>query len=300
MKNRFVKLCLVAAAGFQLAGSVYAAGGLALLKSDNGARPAGMAATFVSIAADPNGTGFNPATAAGVTKFTTSFGHTAYWENIRLETAYFAADMSSRLYMHGGIRFAAVDELEARLYPALQPEELFDAHDVSFKAGLAYRISDRIAAGFGVGWFIEKIEGWRGSSFNVDVGLLVTAGDNVNFGASVTNIGSDFYLEKQGLRGSRDIPLPITYRLGGSYRYQSYLGALDMVVLDDKLHLHAGAEARLHEQFMLRTGYMFNYDTKGFTAGVSFTRRNLTVDYAFIPFSGNLGTSHMFNFTFNL
>lgn len=300
MYNRFVFLCLVAVAGLQLAGAGYATTGLAMLKSDHGARQAGMGAAFVSIAADPNGAVYNPAGATGVAKFTASFGHTAYWENIRLESGYFAANMSSRTYLHGGIRFAAVDELESRHAPTLEPDDLFDAHDISFKAGLAYKISERFAAGFAVGWFVEKIEAWRGSAFNADVGVLASPIDDLNIGASVANLGSDFNLEKNGIVGSRDIPLPTTYRVGGSYRYMSYLGALDMVILDDKLHLHVGAEAQPHELFVLRAGYMFNYDTKNFTAGASFTKRNMTVDYAFVPFSKSLGTSHMFSLTFSL
>jgi hypothetical protein len=300
MDNGFRRLCFVTAICLFFIGSVNATDGLAMLKNDHSARAAGMGAAFVSINSDPNAVVYNPAAAVGVDKFTASFGHTFFWERIRMESGYAAANLASRIYVHGGIRFAAVDELEGRLHPTSDPYDLFDAHDMSFKGGLAYQISDRIAAGFAAGWFVEKIEAWRGSSFNVDFGLLVFPSDDVNLGASVTNIGSAFMLEKRGLQGSRDIPLPTIYRLGGSYRYTSYLGALDVVILDDKFHLHAGAEAQLHEQLSLRAGYMFNYDTKNFTVGASFTKRNMTVDYAFVPFSAGLGSAHMFNFAFSL
>jgi len=300
MCGAFSKVCLVVPAALFLAGIAGAADGLAMLKNDHIARAAGMGAAFVSVAGDPNATVYNPAGAVGIKVFTASFGHTFFWERIRMEAGYFAAKVSSRVYVHGGIRFAAVDELEARLDPSADPYALFDAHEVSFKGGVAYQFSDKVAAGFAAGWFVEKIEAWRGSAFNVDFGLLASPSGNMNFGASVTNIGSDFYLEKSGLKGSRDISLPLIYRLGGSYRYQSYLGALDIVVRDDQFHVHLGAEVQLHELFMLRAGYMTNYDTKNFTAGASFRKRNITVDYAFVPFSGRLGSSHMFNFTFSL
>ena len=233
MGNGFMRLGLVAVVGLLFVGTVSAVDGLAMLKNDHSARAAGMGGAFVSIGGDPNTAAYNPAGAAGVDKFTASFGHTFFWERIRMESGYVAANIASRTYVHGGIRFAAVDELEGRLYPTTDPYGLFDVHDVSFKGGVAYQVSDRIAAGFAAGWFIEKIEAWRGSSFNVDVGLLASLSDDVNLGASVTNIGSDFMLEKRGLEGSRDISLPTTYRLGGSYRYASYLSALDMVILDD-------------------------------------------------------------------
>ena len=43
---------------------------------------------------------------------------------------------------------------------------------------------------------------------------------------------------------------------------------------------------------------MFGYDTKNFTAGASFVHRTLTLDYAFVPYTGELGTTHLFNLTF--
>ena len=281
-------------------GSGFAGDGLTMMKVEHAARPAGMGAAFVSIGGDPNGTLYNPANASGITKFTASFGHIAYWENIRLESGYAVMPLGGRTFWHGGIRFAAVDELEQRLAPTLEPDELFDAHDVSFKSGLTFQVTDRIAAGFALGWFIEKIESWRGTAFNADLGVTVQVNKKISTGASITNLGSDFNLTKSGAEASRDISLPTKYTVGGSYRQGQYLGALDFVIEDDELHPHLGAETRIHELFQLRAGYMGNYDSKNVTAGASFTKRNLTVDYAFVPYRNDLGTSHLFNFTFTL
>ena len=66
------------------------------------------------------------------------------------------------------------------------------------------------------------------------------------------------------------------------------------------MHLHLGAEASVHEMFTVRAGYMANYDSKNISAGVSFNKRNIGVDYAFVPYTNDLGTSHLFNFTFSL
>jgi len=151
-----------------------------------------------------------------------------------------------------------------------------------------------------MGWFLEEIAGYRGSAFNVDIGATATLSDRINAGASITNLGPSFNLTKAAQRGSRDIPLPTAYRLGASYRYSYWLGAADIVHLDDDLHLHLGIEAELREMFHLRAGYMIGYDTKNFTAGASFTMHEVTVDYAFVPFTSNLGTSHLFNLTFSL
>jgi len=276
--------------------------GLALMKVEAGARPSGMAGAFASVSGDPMTSVYNPAGVTTNESFTASFGHVEYWENIRFETGYFTMPLSSRYYLHGGIRFARVDDLQGRFISTLDPAYIteFDAHDISAKAGLAYKINDKISAGLAMGWFFEKIDTWRGSSFNVDLGVRYDIDDNISAGASVTNLGSAFKLTQSNQPSSRDITLPTTYRLGGSYRYRKYLGALDVVVVDDEFHLHAGTEAELHELFSLRAGYMFNYDSKNFTAGASIHHRNMTFDYAFVPYSNDLGTTHLFNITFRL
>jgi long-subunit fatty acid transport protein len=273
-----------------------------MLKNDHGARASGMGAAVVAIGDDANGIAYNPAAAVGLDKFTASFGHTVFWENIRTESAFFGTGLSPNLYLHGGIRFGAAGDIEKRGdVPTADPAALFDAHDVSFKAGLAYRLSSKYSLGAAMGWFLEEIEGYRGSAFNVDLGALARINDQVDLGASVTNLGSSFTITKASQRGSNEIPLPTAWRIGGTYLYRSYYrGAVDLVYSDDVMHVHLGAEAQLHEMLDLRAGYMAGYDTKNFTAGSSFRYRNIVVDYAFVPFSSNLGTSHLFNITFSL
>jgi hypothetical protein len=260
-----------------------------------------MGAAFVSVADDPNATYFNPAAAITPLQFQGSFTHTEHWERIQLEAFHFGGRLSDRWSFHGGLRYASIDDLEGRTdVPTDDPLFTFNSHDISFKAGFAWQAADRIAVGAAAGWFMEEIEGYRGSSFNVDLGILAQANEAIALGASVVNLGSDFNLSKSGQPGSRNIDLPTTYRAGGSFRHGAYLGSLDIVYLDDDIHVHVGAEAQIHELFQLRAGYMFNYDTKGFSAGASFTQRDLSVDYAFVPFSDNLGTSHQFSVSFRL
>jgi hypothetical protein len=283
-----------------IAAAAAADDGLALLKNELGARQTGMGAAFVSVGGDPNATAYNPALACDLRTFTATFGHVEFWENVRLESGYVGVGLTSRLYFHGGIRYAAVDELEWRERPTAVPDRLFDAHDVSFKAGLGYHITDRIDAGMAMGWFLEEIGGWRGSAFNLDLGVRMAVNEALHAGASVTNLGSSFELSQAGQLTSREISLPTAYRLGASYRYLDYLGAADVVILDDEFHLHLGAEGRFRDMFALRAGYMFGYDTKNFTAGASFGMRNVTVDYAFVPYTDGLGNTHHFNLTFSL
>ncbi|MFH1688145.1 MAG: PorV/PorQ family protein [bacterium] len=276
--------------------------GLALLTNEYSARPAGMGGAAVSILSDPNAIWYNPAAAVGLDTFTASFGHTVFWENIRFESGCFGIGLSPRFYLHGGIRMATIDDIEQRgEVPTTQPEALFGSHDISGKLGLAYRMSDDVAVGAAIGWMFEEIESWRGSEFNVDVGVNVTPRiEGLTLGAAVTGLGGDMAITKEGTIGSREIPLPTTYRFGGSYTYRWLRGAADLVYLDDQAHAHLGVEGTVSKELNLRAGYMSGYDTRNITAGASFAYRNVRVDYAFLPYSDNLGTSHLFNVTFSL
>ncbi len=294
----FAVLCIVVA--FAPWDQARGVDGIALMKIEPGARPAGLGGAFVSISGGPSGVPYNPASVTTSTNFTASFSHTGYWENIRIENAFFATPLKGRLFACGGIRYATVGDLEMRQSPVDLPEAYFEANDLSFKAGVAYRFSDEISVGVAGGMFIEKIEGWRGSTPNFDFGLLYKPKERLALGTSVINLGPSFYLNKPGQQRSRRISLPRTWRVGGSYVYDRYLGAADLVVLDQKAHVHLGLEGRLHEMLSIRTGFMSGYDTKNFTAGASFSRRSIVVDYAFIPYSGSLGSSHLFSFTFQL
>lgn len=301
MTNR--PLTFIIAVAILLAGvpAVAADAGLALLKNEHAARPAAMGAAVASIGADPTVAVYNPAAAVGLDKFTASFGHTIFWDDIRFESGAFGTRLWTDIYLHGNLRLASVDGLELRdEVPSEEPLGNFDSHDLSGRFGLAYRVNDMINAGFGVGWVYEKIESWRGAAFNVDLGVQVQPRPDLRLGAAVIGLGSDLTLTKDGAVSSREIPLPTTWRLGGSYRYHMVLAAADVVIVDEDTHLHLGAEGTVVDYFKLRAGYMTGYDSKDFSAGAAFTIRDVTVDYAFLPFSNDLGTSHLFTVTFSL
>lgn len=277
--------------------------GMAMLKVEPGARPSGMGGAFVAINGDPMSPIYNPAGAVSDIGLTFGTGYCSYWDNISIQTGYLVGRVNPKLFLFGGIRYAGVTDLEYRVNtPSAEPISDFSAHDISFKGGGAYRLTDKFSLGVAAGWFIEKIHVYSGSSFNYDVGLLYEQDQYLTVGASATNMGSDFYLGINGVEESDPVSVPKTYRFGVSYAKDFYLGTIDLVNLDDKSHLHVGGEYKTEEYFTLRAGYMSGYDSKNFTVGGSILvpNYNLTVDYAFIPYTDNLGSTHQFNLTYGL
>lgn len=274
--------------------------GLALLKIASGARLAGMGEATIAVSDNLPGVSYNPAVITNLKKYTFSFGHTSYWEDVRQETGYAAGPLSDRIFFHSGIRFAVVDNIEQRIFPTPEPISIFDAHDISIKSGISYKYDEKITLGVSAVLITEKIESWQGTAFNIDFGFLYLYNETFAIGASVVNLGKAFNLSKAGSVDSRDISLPTRYGVGLSLKNKIYNGVIDFVYLDDELKIHSGLEAKIHEMFMIRSGLMLNYDSKDFTAGMSFIKRSITIDYAFVPYSNDLGTTHMFNFTFSL
>ena len=88
--------------------------GQALLKVEHGARWAGMGATGASLTFGPDGSAYNPASAAGATSFALSLGHTEYWESIQMESGYFSSNFWGKTSILGGIRYAAIENIEGR------------------------------------------------------------------------------------------------------------------------------------------------------------------------------------------
>lgn len=271
--------------------------GLTLLKVESGARPAAMGEAFTSIGGDPLSQYYNPAGAAGAASaadgpdFLAYLGHTAYWENITFETGFVTLKHGGVSYSFG-VRLAQISNLEARGDVAsVDPLFLFESRDVSLKFGVAYPFTDKLSLGVGAGWIIEKISFFKSTAFNIDLGALYAHSDKLALGFSVTSIGENIRFD------TTDVSLPTTVRGGASYRARDLLFSVDGVHVDNEFHAHFGAEYTRVERLSLRAGFQSGYDSKNFTAGAGFSDKNLRIDYAFVPYQDNLGTTHQFGLT---
>ena len=271
---------------------VWALSGLKLLTVEAGARPAGMGGAFTAVAEDPYSAAYNPAAGYKIGPLAASVGYNSYWQNISIQTGYLAFEKKEITYMTG-IQFAAVSNLQGRTEPTSDYYP-FDAHDVAIKAGAAFRVDKDVVFGFMVGWLFEKIEQYRGSTFSADLGLMTTPLDKLDVGFAVLNLGSKMMIREEKYK------LPTTFRAGASYQFKNFLPAADIVVQDDKLHTHLGGEYNISDNFFLRAGYRIGYDLSSFSAGAGFSKRNLRIDYAFVPYKNEFNDSHLINLTFQL
>ncbi|MFH2036122.1 MAG: PorV/PorQ family protein [Candidatus Zixiibacteriota bacterium] len=267
--------------------------GMKMLTIETGARAAGMGGAFTAVSGDPLAAAYNPAATWGIEKVTGTIGYNTHWENSSLQAGYISFKKKG-VVVTSGIQYASITNLEGRDNTPSEDYVEFAYHDVALKIGAAFELDSNYYLGFSVGFLNEKIDIHSGSAFNFDLGLLIEATPNLNVGLSVINFGSTIKVYEEAY------DIPTTYRAGLSYKYNNLLGAVGVSYLESEMHFNLGAEYNFYNDFYARAGYRGGYDTIDFSAGVGFVKRNLRIDYAFLPYGGGLDDSHLINLTFEI
>lgn len=137
----------------------------------------------------------------------------------------------------------------------------------------------------------KLVDAVSATSFAFDVGIKSRLeNDRLALGFSVLNIGSDLkYLDAPE-------PLPLTVRLGGSYRLNFQdagraILALDLVKeRENDFKKFIGADYIWNELISVRGGYKIGQEEGNLSAGFGFVTAGFTIDYAIT--NGKLGQIH--------
>lgn len=266
--------------------------GASFLKFGMGARAVGMGEAFTSISGDVSSVYWNPAGLADLDGVWATFMHNRWFQDI--STEFFASAFRiSKNTLAFSFTINTIPDIERREDATTEPLSVFDAHQVAFGASWARQFANRIDLGLTLKWLHEEIDIHRASGIALDAGGIFRLRDNVNLGFCVLNLGPKMKFEEQ------KYSLPLFYKLGTVYSgKENYLGgnysiALDLVKpKDDPLRVHTGAEYVSTQNLSLRLGYEFGYDDKGFTVGLGFKIKRYGIDYAFVPYSSDLGNTH--------
>jgi len=272
--------------------------GLAFLKLGVGARSLAMGEAAVASAADPSALYYNPAELRLSNSYQLLVMHKEWIQGTRTE--FLAATIPSGLFSFGfHLNATSIPDIEIRQRPG-PPDGTFSARNVSIGASAAYDIDSTIGVGATIKYLYEKILVDETFGVGVDIGGLYRSPWNVTFGASLSNIGSMGKLRNESSK------LPTTLRIGASRAapFESLGGVatleIDAVsILPEKAtHLVVGGEFTYDNAFSLRAGYATGYDTRNATGGVGLHYDIITIDYAYVPFRLDFGTTHTFSIGF--
>ena len=161
------------------------------------------------------------------------------------------------------------------------------------------RVAEGLDASVALRYVREMIDTYDATAISGDVGAKYRLRETgVSFGAAVQNLGSDAKFIAQ------TFPLPLTWRAGAAVTRQlrslqgrGTLTAEIREVKADKAHVHAGAEYAYHDRVALRVGGKFGYDDESVSFGIGLAKDWAHFDYALVPLSSDLGTTHFFSLT---
>ncbi len=267
--------------------------GLSFLKLGAGSRAVGMGESYVAAANDASATYWNPAGLVALNGTELLFTHNKWLQDITNE---FAA-LGFRLGKNGfGFSFMtnSVSGIERRVIASAEPLDVLTAHDVMLGLSYARKLGDNLNLGATIKYLYQKIYIEEASGLAFDFGAqYATPIRGLAAGLAMQNLGSMSKLKDEPTQ------LPRTLRLGLAYlmpiqtmNSEILLAAEWMKILKSNGHLNFGLEYTFSKYFAIRLGYQTGFEDKGIHTGfgVGFSRYRL--DYAYVPFTSELGNSH--------
>jgi hypothetical protein len=295
MLKKFITLAFALALLGQVSSAQPGSTGLSFLKVGVGGRALAMGEAYAALATDPTATYYNPAMLTRSPLSQLLLMHKEWIEDSKTE--FLGATTSfGDVSLGVGVNATSVSDIEIRSVPG-PPIGTFTSRNTSIGLSAAYSLDSNFSIGATGKFIYERILADAASGFAVDLGGLYNTPWNVRLALVISNLGSINELDQQASQ------LPTMIRAGGAYEMpiESFGGALtfssDIVSLsnENKTHLHFGSELDYKHLFMIRAGYQTDYEGKNFSAGVGIHYSSVYVDYAFVPFKFDLGSTHTFS-----
>ncbi len=266
--------------------------GFAFLKLGVGARPMGMGSAYVALANDPTAVYWNPAGLGGAEGSQVTVMHNEWIQDFRQEFAAVSSSIGSGTLGFGVSGFYT-SELEKR-------DDVgnlighFGFNDFAVTGAYAHRFPHQATGGIGVKFIREMIDQENATAVAFDLGGRMALGrSGVSLGAALQNLGGDAKFI------SESFPLPRTIRAGAaltraipSLEGKGVLSAEVRKARGDDTRVHVGGEFEYKDRVALRAGAKFGYDDEKMSFGVGLIQRRFRFDYALVPFTSDLGTTH--------
>lgn len=273
--------------------------GLAFLKIGAGGRAVGMGEAFTAISNDASATYWNPAGLASLSRSQLLFTHNTWFQGISHSYASFVFPVKTNYF---GLSFLStnVDGIELRVNPSTEPLYTIDAHDIMVGLSYARKYHNDLQLGVTLKYLYEKI--YLESSYGValDLGMIYHMPfERLSAGIVIQNLGqmSEFKEER--------LTLPTMAKVGLGYslpadRYGRFTFVADIIqIFNANFHSHYGFEYELKNIFAIRVGYLAGYDERSVQGGLGIRLNRYLIDYAYVPFTSDLGNSHRISFGVN-
>ena len=274
--------------------------GLEFLNIPVGARASGMGGAFVAVADDASAAYWNPAGLSHV-RPQVLFAHNAYIVDMKQEYVS-AATRFGELTVAGSFNIFDVGTLEKRDDSGTLLGE-FRPFDLSLGVSVAYPVLEDLSLGATAKGIMSDIDVETATGILFDVGALwdVTAGplDDLSVGMAVRNIGPSLKFIDEPFDAPLNIRGGLASRLDMPAANSRLVFSFDIERMrGGDIESFIGGEWYYGEYLSGRLGLSPNSDTRDFAAGFGAHYRDFVVDYAFVPFTSDLGSSHRIGVTY--
>lgn len=262
------------------------------LKIGVGARACGMGEAFSAVADDVNAIYWNPAGLMQIKEKEVTFTHNEWLSDLKYEFLAYSQPTPQGVSAFS-LTYLRMGEIEGKDKED-NPIGNFAAYDYALSIAYAIPANENLDLGINFKFIQQKIEKENADGMAIDMGLLYLDPSNEKFkiAAVLQNLGSKLKFVQQREN------LPLTYKLGVSYKINKLTLASDVTTPEDnKTRINLGIEYFPTTNLAFRLGYNSQNDLdSGWTLGAGFRLKTLHIDYAFIPY-GELDNTHRFSLT---
>lgn len=267
--------------------------GLSFLKLGAGSRAVAMGEAFTAIANDVSGTYWNPAGLANLSGTELMFTHNKWLQDITNEFAAFGFRAGKNAF---GVSFISntIGGIERRVIASAEPLDVLTAHDIVFGLSYARGIGENLSLGTTFKYLYQKIYIESASGLAADLGLqYIIPLYGLKTGVVLQNFGFVSKLHEESTKLPQTIRLGLAYQLPFQILNGEFLLATDwMKILDSISHVNFGFEYNFIKYLALRFGYQTGFADKGIHGGLGVGFNRYRLDYAYVPFTSDLGNSH--------
>jgi len=281
--------------------------GAAFLDIPVGAGPAAMGAAYTALATNAYAPTWNPAGLGRLTGTEVSAQYLSYLQSMNYEylSGVFPLNIQGS-ETHRGIGFSmqylgSGDINRTDINPDGTPVNngnpigTFSSHYASYNMSYGQTLSEKLAVGVTGKLINASIDDVSANAYAADFGALYKAGDKVQLGASLVNVGTQLKFISEG------DSLPMAFKAGAAYQPNSacLMSAEAEIEKNGLASFHTGTEWRPIEMVSLRVGY--RTDTlnglsplAGFSTGLGLHVWGQEFAYAWTPYS-DLGDTQYFS-----
>lgn len=273
--------------------------GLSFLKFGFGARNLAMGDAGASASNDLSALYYNPARLSLIDKNEVLFMHSNWIQDINSEVFGIKWNLFG-LPWAIGLNYTSINDIEIRTRPG-EPESKFDANYFYGSLSTGFYIWNELSFGTTIKYLYEGLLSDESTGWGFDFGLnYLTPIKGLSVSTVIKNLGSMNALRNE------ETKLPTDFRLGSAYEFDVESAKLDFITVaelltyldTDDIHFNIGGDIIYNRIIALRVGYQSGYEAKGFTAGIGLMWGNLRFDYAYMPFSLDLGNANLFSLQF--